>query len=60
MVSNQFFDRLLGMIRVLAFGWWDVVEVAVDPFGVVPMNRSQVPVSVIGRGGAVADTGLWG
>ncbi len=41
MVSNQLFCPLLGIVGVLEFGRWDVVEIAVDPLGVIPMNPTQ-------------------
>jgi len=41
LVSNQLFCSLLGMVGVLEFGRGDVVEVAVDPLGVIPMDPAQ-------------------
>jgi transposase len=41
LVSYQLFGPLLGMVGVLEFGWRDVVEIAVDPLGVIPMDPTQ-------------------
>ena len=38
LVSNQLFGPLLGIVGVLVFRWWDVVEIPVDPLSVVPVD----------------------
>jgi hypothetical protein len=41
LVSNQLFAAPFGMVGVLVFRWWDVVEIAVDPLLVVPLDPHQ-------------------
>ncbi len=41
MVSNRLFAAPFGMVGVFVFGWRDVVEVAVDPLRVVPVDPTQ-------------------